>query len=359
MHYVRDAVAMVSANPYLQAVIILVAAAIVAKAVTWFLDRGLLRLARRTRAEIDDDVIRALDRPVFYSIFLFACRWTVTLGIVPEALQENVSKTLLTLLIAIWLFFGMHVTGMFLDWMQSHPKRFSAIQRDTKPIFDIGLKILLLGGAIYLLLEAWGVNPAGWLTSAGVAGIVIGLAAKDSLANLFAGVFILADAPYKVGDFVVMADERGVVTHIGLRSTRILTRDDIEITLPNSIIANSKIINESGGPWIKHRVRAPVGVAYGSDVDQVREVLTQVALENEKVCRDPEPRVRFRGFGDSSLNFDLLCWIENPQDRGLTLDMLFTATYKSLAQAGIEIPFPKRDVYIKQIPPGLTAKEGR
>ena len=89
--------------------------------------------------------------------------------------------------------------------------------------------------------------------------MAVGFAAKDTLANLFGGIFILADAPYKVGDFVVLGSgERGEVTQVGLRSTRILTRDDVEVTVPNAMIANDTIVNESGGPWVKHRVRVRV-----------------------------------------------------------------------------------------------------
>ena len=144
-----------------------------------------------------------------------------------------------------------------------------------------------------------------WLASAGIIGIAIGFAAKDTLANLFSGVFIMADAPYKIGDFVVLdSGERGEITHIGIRSTRLKTRDDIEVTVPNSVMGNTKIINESGGPHEKFRIRVAVGVAYGSDIDKVREVLMGVALNDEAVCADPEPRVRLRNFGPSSLDFE-------------------------------------------------------
>ena len=88
-----------------------------------------------------------------------------------------------------------------------------------------------------------------WLASAGVVGIAVGFAAKDTLANLFSGVFILADAPYKIGDYIVLdaTGMRGKVTQIGLRSTRLITRDDVEVTIPNSIMGNSQVINQSGG----------------------------------------------------------------------------------------------------------------
>ena len=112
------------------------------------------------------------------------------------------------------------------------------------------------------------------------------------MANLFSGVFILADAPYKIGDFVVLdSGERGEVTHIGIRSTRLLTRDDVEVTIPNAVMGNTKIINESGGPH-EIQVRVQVGVAYGGDIDLVREVLMNIAEMAESVCDDPEPRVR-------------------------------------------------------------------
>ncbi len=201
----------------------------------------------------------------------------------------------------------------------------------------------------------WNINVSAWLASAGIVGIAVGFAAKDRLANLFAGFFIVTDAPYKVGDYIVFdTGERGRVTQIGLRSTRLLTRDDIEITIPNSIIANAKIVNESGGPWERSRVRVGVSVAYGSDIDQVREVLSRIAQESSFLCDNPEPRVRLRTFGDSGLNFELLGWIDLPELRGRALDALNSDVYKKFMEHGIEIPFPKRDLYLKQVPPALV-----
>ena len=182
-------------------------------------------------------------------------------------------------------------------------------------------------------------------------GIAVGFAAKDTLANLFSGVFIVADAPYKLGDYIILdSGERGMVTHVGLRSTRLLTRDDIEITVPNSVMGSAKIINESGGPYTKMRVRVKVGVAYGCDVDHVCETLLAVCEEHEGLCKDPAPRVRMRGFGDSSLDFELLAWIEQPVDRGRTAHELYMETYKKFAAENIEIPFPQRDLHIKEMP---------
>ena len=125
-----------------------------------------------------------------------------------------------------------------------------------------------------------------------------------------------------------------------------ITRDDVEITIPNSVIANAKIINESGGPSPRYRIRVKVGVAYGSDLDQVRKVLLEIAHQDSLVCAHPAPRVRFRRFGDSSLDHELLCWVEQPVLRGRTLDRLNTEVYKRFDAEGIEIPFPQRVVHL-------------
>ncbi|MFT5451483.1 MAG: MscS family membrane protein, partial [Enterobacterales bacterium] len=176
-------------------------------------------------------------------------------------------------------------------------------------------------------------------------------AAKDTLANLFAGVFILADSPYSLGHFIILeSGERGEVTHIGIRSTRILTRDDIEITIPNAIMGNSKIINETGGQNTKMRIRIQVSVAYGSDIDEVRSILIKTAQANESITQLPEPRIRFRTFGESGLQFELLCWIGEPVLRGRIIDSLNTDVYKAFLANGIEIPYPKRDLYVKELP---------
>jgi small-conductance mechanosensitive channel len=189
------------------------------------------------------------------------------------------------------------------------------------------------------------------VASAGIVGLALSFAAKDTLSNLFAGVSIAADSPYKTGDFIILdSGERGMVTNIGLRSTRILTRDDVEVTIPNGVIGNAKIINEAGGPSAKHRIRTTVGVAYGSDIDEVIETLAGIAGDHNEVCKTPEPRVRFRKFGESSLEFELLCWIDRPVDRGRISHELNCNVYKGFQAAAIRIPFPQRDLHVRSMP---------
>tara|TARA_Y100001968_G_scaffold204530_1_gene187802 strand:- start:319 stop:705 length:387 start_codon:yes stop_codon:yes gene_type:complete len=127
-----------------------------------------------------------------------------------------------------------------------------------------------------------------------------------------------------------------------------MTRDDIEITIPNSIIANSKIINESGGPHEKERVRIDISVSYESDIDKVKEILKEIAVSSNNVCSNPEPRVRFRFFGDYGLNFQLLFWIEKPELRGRVVDELNMAIIFKFREEKIHIPYPHHVVELNQ-----------
>ena len=201
----------------------------------------------------------------------------------------------------------LRATRLLLHHIAQNDAHINMLHFKTLPLFENIAIITIFVFTIYIIFSTWNVDMTAWLASAGIIGIAVGFAAKDTLANLFSGVFILADAPYKIGDFVVLdTAERGEVTHIGIRSTRLLTRDDVEVTIPNSVMGNTKIINESGGPNEKYRIRVAVGVAYGTDIDLVRTILTDIAITNNAICSEPEPRVQFRTFGASSLDFELL-----------------------------------------------------
>ncbi|MDH3253691.1 MAG: mechanosensitive ion channel family protein [Acidobacteriota bacterium] len=336
-------------RPLIQALVIVLAAALAAKVVDWILTKAISVWAKRSHTDLDDRLIALLHRPLFISVFLVGI-WLAAsrLGLSPP-MQTLVLRLLKTLALVLWATFAVRAAAILLAAASRLEKRSQLIEPRTLALADNTAKLLIFGGAAYLFFLSWGIDVGGWLVSAGVLGLVLGLAAKDSLANLFAGMFILADAPYKVGDFINLdSGERGEVTQIGLRSTRLLTRDDIEITVPNSAIAAAKIVNESGGPWEKERVRLKVGVAYGSDIDRVREALLTTASENPDVVDQPEPRVRMRGFGESALDFELLAWITEPVLRGRVLDALYEDVYKRFQRDGIEIPFPQRDINMRR-----------
>lgn len=314
--------------------------------------------AAKTNAVIDDQLVSFLHRPIFLSVLLLGLVSATLLLKLPLSFQSFVFSVLSTIAIITWAQFVLRVSRLLLRSFSTDPNRADILHPKTLPLFENLAFISILGIAVYYIFIYWDIDMTAWLASAGIIGIAVGFAAKDTLANLFSGVFIMADAPYNIGDFVVLdGGERGEITKIGIRSTRLLTRDDVEITVPNSVMGNTKIINESGGRHEKFRIRVRVGVAYGSDIDKVREILMAIGEAEETTCGDPEPRVRFRTFGASSLDFELLCWIEQPVLRGRILDRLNSAVYKAFIREGIEIPYSKHDLYIKEMPGSAGSTE--
>lgn len=296
-------------------------------------------------------IVRAVRYPVNISIILFALGNVISLLGLNDSREILIHDVFRSIDILVWGQFFFRSSKFYLKRFSSLDNEGSIIKPQTLPLLENVSAVVIVLFTIYLLFVTWEIDMTAWLASAGIIGIAVGFAAKDTVANLLSGVFILADSPYKIGDYIVIdSGERGKVTNIGLRSTRILTRDDLEVNIPNSIIANGKIVNESAGRDIRSRVRVPVGVAYGSDIDKVRAVLVEVANQESEVCHDPEPRARFRAFGASSLDFELLVWIDNPEFRGRIVDNLNCEIYKSFAAHDIEIPFSQHDIYIKSLP---------
>jgi len=308
------------------------------------------RITNRTATDFDDKLLQVTRGPALTIPFILAL--FIVTAIVPlfSGFRETTVNLLATVLLFSLLRAALRACHIFLELLSKRKDSIDIIQTRTLPMFDMASKLIIVAVAGYVLLLIWGIDPTAWLASAGVIGIAVGFAARDTLANLFSGIFIVADAPYQIGDYVVLdTGERGEVTHVGLRSTRLLTRDDVEVTIPNAIIANAKIINESGGPWEKYRIRIPVGVAYGSDVDQVTDVLNAIANDCADILDVPNPRVRMRGFGNSSLDFELLGWVDKPVLRGRVTDELLKTIYKRFQAEGISIPFPQTDVYLHRM----------
>ena len=335
--------------PILQAVIVASVFYAFALVVRLVIFRSLIRLSAMTSSLADDHILQHMRKPVFVTVMYFGLSLAVTTAQLPFGTQLIV-KLLLSLIVVSWMLAALRISTIVLDTLGAGNK-YNLIEPRTVPLIDLSVKLITILVSGYILLLIWGINPVGWLASAGIVGIAIGFAAKDSLANLFSGFFIVADAPYKLGDYINLdTGERGKVSAIGLRSTRLLTRADVEITIPNGVIANAKIVNESGGPNLKMRVSIAVGVAYGTDLDRLCEVLTDLAVAHQEVCIDPMPRMRLRGFGASSVDFDLLVWIEHPEYKGRISHELYMRIYKTLGEEGIEIPYSKQDLYIKELP---------
>jgi small-conductance mechanosensitive channel len=332
-------------SPGLQIGAVLLLTVLTAFVLEWINRRIFRRISARTRTDLDDRVFAKLHPAVRTTVLLLGVWICLPLLDLGEGVTRLGARIVRSILILLWSGTAIHLVSMVLRRVGGH-RRIGVLQPRTVPLFDTLQKIIIFGAAAYLVFLTWQIDVTAWAASAGIVGIAVGFAARDTLANLFAGIFILMDSPYQVGDMVVFeTGERGRVTEVGIRSTRILTRDDVEIIVPNSVIGTGRVTNESGGPQPKRRVDVRVGVSYASDIDQVRDVLLEVAGGLELACAEPAPRVRFREMADSALVFSLLFWVDRPEDRGIAIDAANTAIFKAFREAGVEIPFPQRVVH--------------
>lgn len=184
-------------------------------------------------------------------------------------------------------------------------------------------------------------------------GIAIGFAAKDTLSNLIAGVLLLIDRPFEVGDRIEVwsapanSATWGDVIDIGLRATRIKTTDNIVIVIPNNEIMMRDIINYTT-ITDEIRVRIPIGIAYDADVKKAKEIIIKISLELEWVMKEPAPKIVVKTFGDSAVNLEARIWISDPRKRMDTISYITDRVKEEFQEEGIEIPYPKRDIYIKR-----------
>lgn len=313
------------------------------------------RFRKSTKSELDYQIAHYLTSPLLQTSVTFSMVLALATLDFPGAIEHFLIKVCITALLVLWGRAWFRATKVIMQALEAQRDRFHLFQPRTVPLYEMGVKLLMVGLMIYMFFKIWGIDATAWVASAGIIGIAVGFASKDTLANLISGVSIVADAPYKIGDYIVLdTGERGVVSSLGIRSTRLITRDDVEVSIPNAVIGTAKIVNESGGPYVRHRIRIPIGVAYDSDIDKVIETLKVIAKENENVVDEPSPRVRIRGFGDSAINIELLCWIKRPAERGVVIHRLNHQLIKRFRDEQIEIPFPQRDLHVKDSLPEIT-----
>ncbi|TKX75409.1 mechanosensitive ion channel family protein [Halorubrum sp. GN11_10-6_MGM] len=312
----------------------------------------VLRVARRyvshTDTGYDDIVIASLRAPLVVTAALVgvyvltqvpAVRASVIVE--PRLLDAVFGRPSLSVIVLVWAYAANTVVNRVVAAVNAEGGRF-----DFAPVFSNVWTLAVLVGSVGTLLWLWGIEITPLLGAAGVAGIAVGFAAKDTVANFFGGIALYFDDTYKIGDYIVLDDgTAGTVIKVGVRSTTLLTRDEVLVTVPNAALNAAKVTNESA-PQRRRRVRIPIGVAYGTDVDEFEALALDVAAAEPLVLDSPKPRARFRSFGDSALQYEILCWVNGPTRRRRAQHQLNRALYVALGDAGIEIPFPKRDVAV-------------
>ena len=248
------------------AIAIIVISYVLANVVAMIVSRIIVRITKKTIFTWDDKIVEIVHRPLFWSVLLLGIILAMESLAAPAIIAMIIYSIVATVLVVIWSTFIIRLLKISLQALSVSEHKHSFVKPQTRPLFEnIGV-LLIAAIAIYFIFKSWRIDMTAWLASAGIVGIAVGFAAKDTLANLFSGVFILADAPYKIGDYVVLdSGERGKVTHIGIRSTRLLTRDDVEITIPNAIMGNTSI-QLSRGSVIKRFFRCLLNFSILSDL---------------------------------------------------------------------------------------------
>ena len=310
--------------------------------------RLLRHLSSRTESAFDDILVQELRLPVVVTTALAGTFLLTVDGGVLEALAVDTStrnmlfnRPAVTLLLLVWAWALNTIVNRGVEAVKDGGPRF-----DFAPVFSNVWTLVVTAGTAALVLSVWRIDVTPLLAGAGIAGIAVGFAAKDTVANFFGGIALYFDDTYKIGDFIVLdTGEKGSVVKVGVRSTTLQTRDEVLITVPNAVLNSAKIINESA-PGRRKRIRVPLGVAYGTDVDAFEETVLAVAADESTVNDSPAPRMRFRRFGDSALEYELLCWVRSPVRESKATHLLNRGIYNALKETGIEIPYNKLDVTI-------------
>ena len=224
----------------------------------------------------------------------------------------------------------------------------SRLQEDAAQLLTVILRYVVLGFGVLLALGQLGFNITGLLAGLGVAGLALGFAAKDTLANFIAGMTILWDRPFRVGDRVEIDGEFGQVKRITLRSTRIHTNQNVVVIIPNQSVVNNKIINHT--MQASTRVDVQFGIAYKEDIDETRRTVLALTEGDERLRARPGPDVVVTEMAESSVNLALRFWLVNPHTEVPIEYEYIERIKKALDRAGIEIPFPHRSLLVERLP---------
>ncbi|MBR9989860.1 MAG: mechanosensitive ion channel [Gemmatimonadetes bacterium] len=212
------------------------------------------------------------------------------------------------------------------------------------------LHYLLVIIAIVAALAVLGVQLRNFAIIAGALGIGIGFGLQNVVSNFVSGLILLFERPVRVGDTVIVADEWGTITKIGLRSTIMVTLDQSEMIVPNTDLVSEKVVN-----WTltnpTARIIMEVGVAYGTDIPKVLRILTEASVAHDATLEEPPAQALFMGFGDSSLDFELRVWVREIRNRLEVRSVILTEIQRRFNEAGIEIPFPQRDLHVRSVDP--------
>ena len=297
---------------------------------------------------IDTKVFTVARRAILYILLLITGTYLIKIFNI-----QLIEKPFIAFLIILLAFPVKDFVAMLLKYMEDN----IAAKTETKVdniVFDLLNKfagVIVCLTAIILALDIIGVNVMPFIAGAGVIGIAIGFAAKDTLSNLIAGVLLIIDRPFEIGDRIEVWNAPagsatwGDVIDIGLRATKIKTTDNIVIIIPNNEIMMRDIVNYTI-ITSKIRVRINIGIGYDADMKKAKEIIKRVAGSAGWIAKEPPPKVVVRRFGESSVDLQLRVWIDDARKRMDTISYITDKVKDEFDKEGIEIPYPKRDIVI-------------
>ncbi|UCE42169.1 MAG: mechanosensitive ion channel family protein [Candidatus Aminicenantes bacterium] len=333
-------------NIYLKFLFILVVSTLVALIVKFIVRQVLKPLAKKTKTKIDDLVIKSISSIIFYVVIVLGFKVGIQHFEFETAVYSSIVNSLFILIIVVMLL--RIITNFSKHWLSEWASKTESTADDRLiPLVAKILKAITIILGFFFIFDTWNINLSPLLATAGIAGIAIGFAVRDSLANILGGIQLVLDKTFKVGDKVELeSGEMGEILDIGIRSTKLRTYDNEVIYIPNGSLANTKIKNFTV-PDLTVRVNVNFGVEYGSDPEKVRSVVLDAIKKIDTVIEPPEPVVQFLNMGDSSLDFVARVWVKNWTEAYSTKLTVTDEIYNALNKANIGIPFPTRTIYTK------------
>lgn len=308
------------------------------------------RFTRFTRTDLDDRILVRVAPPTELLI-LFAGLYLALRSLpLPERVQLFASGAVFVANVAVFTNIGYRMTDEILGWYarRVEERTGAGMGAQILPLVRKVFTIFLVCAALIVTLKHFRYDVLSLVTAMGIGSLAIGLAAKDTLANMISGFTLMIDRPFRIGDRIQLTTGKtGDVVDIGLRSTKILTPDNTLLIIPNSELCNSTVLNMAF-PDLKTQGRISVGVAYGSEVEKVRMIMTAIAREDQDILQDPAPEAFFVSFGDNALNMTLMFWVSDYTKLFKVTDRLNGAILAAFAANGIEIPYPTRKVLLER-----------
>jgi len=315
-----------------------------AKLLSKHIPRLIQLIGRNINISIDSDLIIAIRSFIFklilFSFFLIAIKITHF----PDTVTFVANAFVKSILFISFISFGLSVIKIILHKMAYSPIKESnkdsvkVVQESTLPLFENTALIVFVLGGLYQVFSIWNVDMTALLAGAGIGAMAIGMAAKDTLSDIIAGILILTDAPYRVGDVVYVRNNlKGRVVTIGLRNTRLITKNNVEVIVPNTIMGTSQIINESSSKDDGLRIQLDITVAVGEDVEKIKQLLVEATKKATKVMQDKPIKALMVSFEQYMLQFRVQCWIDNPEDKGGAKGELMESIYLTFYSEGIDI----------------------